>query len=153
MGKSWERTSSCHDHEYAITNCTAAISRFPRLFLSGDHPGHDTNFFIPHVHHPWTENGFENRFVIVILPESLHVQVIHDKIKQIITTQIQENSTKFVVKRDLLNARQICGHRFGCLCSTISFAKISLLFFSISSSHGHATFQNIYTCKYMYIVI
>jgi len=51
---------------------------------------------------------------------SLHVQVIHDKIKQIITTQIQENSTKFVVKRDLRSTRQSCGHRFWTLFSTIS---------------------------------
>ena len=29
---------------------------------------HDTIFFIPHVHNSRTENGFENRFEIVILP-------------------------------------------------------------------------------------
>jgi len=29
---------------------------------------HDTKMFIPHVHNTRTENGFENRFEIVILP-------------------------------------------------------------------------------------
>jgi len=31
MAKPWEHASSCHDHDYTIANCTAAISRFPRL--------------------------------------------------------------------------------------------------------------------------
>jgi len=73
MGKPWERSSSCHDHEYTIANRTAAISWFPRLccflwFLTILASGtkHDIQKFIPNVHHPRTENGIKNRFEIVI---------------------------------------------------------------------------------------
>jgi len=72
--------------------------------------------FIQQVHNPRTGNGFENRFEIVILPmEDWNVlSCIHF---QLYDTQIQENSTKFVEKRDLRRFCQSCGHRFESLGS------------------------------------
>ena len=57
--------------------------------------------------------------------ETLHVRVIHEKFQHFITTLIPENSTKFVVKRDLRSARQSCGHRLYNLGCTIPFATLS----------------------------
>ena len=57
--------------------------------------------------------------------EMFHVRVILDEIMHFITTHIQENSTKFVVKRDLHSTWQNCGHRFYSWGSMIAFATLS----------------------------